>query len=241
MFIRQTVIAAGGLGTRLRPLTNAIPKVMIPLAGKPLLEHHVEQFKRHGVREFFFTIHYLPKVIMHHFGDGSRWGVKINYFLEKEPLGSGGGLKQFADQLDDHYFFIWGDTFSLVDYTKMQSVFFQHPGAIGMQRVVSTENYADDDVADVTADLLFEKIHPKPRAYQPLNPHRLRGVFIFHKKVFAYIPAGQVYDLNKQLLPELIRRGEKFYGYLCDDYSKGIDTMEKYREVEEYLRRSQID
>src|ERR1700722_16464989 len=98
--IKQAIIAAGGFGTRLRPYTDTVPKPMLPVLGKPVLEWSVEQFKKAGVTNFFFTLHYLPEVVMDYFGDGSKLGVKINYFIEKEPLGEAGAIKKLEPQLD---------------------------------------------------------------------------------------------------------------------------------------------
>ena len=101
--IKQAVILCAGLGTRLRPLTDIVPKPMIPILGKPLLEWNIEQFKRHGVTEFFINLYYLPDVIRDYFGDGAKWDVKIVYFQEKEILGTAGGVKNFAGMLDEAF------------------------------------------------------------------------------------------------------------------------------------------
>lgn len=236
--IKQAVILCAGLGTRLRPLTDTIPKPMIPLLGKPLLEWNIEQFKKHGVTEFFINLYYLPNVIRDYFGDGAKWGVKINYFQEPEILGTAGGVKHFADQLDDTFFLIYGDMLSLMDYTKMADEFAEHPDAIGMQKMQKTDNYADADVAELAEDASFVRIHPKPHTKKYPNAYRMKGVFILHKEILDYIPPDTFYELGKQLLPDVVGRGKKFYSYECDDYSKGIDTMEKYGEVEEYLKKS---
>ncbi|MBI2623063.1 MAG: nucleotidyltransferase family protein [Candidatus Liptonbacteria bacterium] len=240
--ITQAVIAAGGQGTRLRPTTETIPKVMIPILGKPMLEWHVEQFKKHGVKEFFFTLQYLPEVITNHFGDGSKWGVKINYFVEKEPLGSAGGIKAFEKQLGDEFFFIYGDTFSLVDYTKMTENWAKKPAdALGMQRMKKTQDYADADVAELDADGKFVAIHTKPHTATYPNAHRMRGVFIMRKEILQYVPENTAYDLGKKLMSDIVKRNLKFYSYECDDYSKGIDTIEKWKEVEENVRKLQSE
>ncbi len=250
--ITQAVIAAGGQGTRLRPTTETIPKVMIPILGKPLLEWHVEQFKKHGVTEFFFTLQYLPDVITNYFGDGSKWGVKINYFVEKEPLGSAGGIKAFEGKLGPEFFFIYGDTFSLVDYTKMAAEWAKEPAdALGMQRMKKTQDYADADVAELDAEGKFVAIHTKPHSAVYPNAYRMRGVFIMRKEILSYVPASPklqrgepantAYDLGKKLLPDIVQRNLKFYSYECDDYSKGIDTVEKWKEVEENLKKLQSE
>lgn len=240
--ITQAIIAAGGKGTRLRPTTETIPKVMIPILGKPLLEWHVEQFNKHGVTELFFTLQYLPEVITNYFGDGSKWGVKINYFLEKEPLGSGGGIKAFEGKLGGEFFLVWGDTFSLVDYTKMTEDWAKKPAdALGMQRMKKTQDYADADVAELDGDGKYVAIHTKPHGAVYSNAYRMRGVFILRKEILSYIPPNKLYDIGKHLLPDIVAKNLKFYSYECDDYSKGIDTVEKWKEVEENVRKLQSE
>jgi NDP-sugar pyrophosphorylase family protein len=243
--ITQAIISAGGLGTRLRPTTDAMPKPMIPILGKPMLEWHVEQFRKFGVTEFFITLYYLPNVVKDYFGDGSKFGVRMHYFVEDEPLGTAGAIKEFASQLDNEFFYIYGDTFSLVDYGKMEKVWQEkseiandnRKKPIGMQRVGRSDHYADVDVAEIDGDGRMIKIHPKPHVETYPNAYRLRGAAIFNKKVISYIPATGPYEIGKQLLPAVIAAGELFYGYECDDYSKGIDTIEKWHEVEEYLKK----
>jgi len=187
--IKQAVISAGGFGTRLKPFTDTMPKPMIPILGKPLLEWHIEQFKKHGVTEFFMTLHYLPEVVMNYFGDGSRWGVKIKYLIEDEPLGSAGGIKKFEHDLGPLFFFIYGDMVSLMDYSKMSEAYAMKKDPIGMQRMKKTDDYADADVAELDASGKFIKIHAKPHAEKYPNAYRMRGSFILDKKILA---AGRI-------------------------------------------------
>ncbi len=236
--ITQAIISAGGLGARLRPTTDNMPKPMIPILGKPMLQWHIEQFKKHGVKEFFFTLHYLPEVVMDYFGNGSKFGVKINYFIEKEPLGIAGGIKKFEKQLEKEFYYIYGDTFSLMDYSKMSEEYARKDNPIGMQRMKKTDDYADADVAELDANEKFIAIHAKPHTEKYPNAYRMRGSFILDKKILSYIPEDTAFELGKQLLPKVVTAGENFYSYECDDYSKGIDTMEKWKEVEEYLRKN---
>ncbi|MDO8569171.1 MAG: nucleotidyltransferase family protein [bacterium] len=238
--IKQAVISAGGLGTRLRPITDIMPKPMISILGKPMLEWHVEQFKKHGVKEFFFTLHYLPEVVMDYFGDGSRFGIKINYFVEKEPLGSIGAVKKFEDKLDETFYYIYGDTFSLMDYSIMSKKYYQKENPIGMQRMQKTLDYDDADVAELDENGRFVAIHSKPHFKKYPNAYRMRGSFILDKKILSYIPENTSFDLGGQLLPIVIDAGENFYSYECDDYSKGIDTVEKLEEVVDFLSKNKV-
>lgn len=235
--IKQAVILCAGLGTRLRPYTDTIPKAMIPLLGKPLLEWHIEQYKKYGVREFFINLHYLPGIIKSYFGNGAKWGVKIIYVFEQIILGTAGGIKNFEDQLDDSFYVQWGDTFSLVNYTKTSEFFFSHPHAVGTVRVGKMGYRPDVDLLEMDETGRITKVHIRPHSQPIENAYSLRGSMIFKKRILSYIPSkGVPYELGRQVLPEIIARGEKFYGYECEEYSKGIDTVEEWKEVEQYLK-----
>ncbi len=252
--IRQAVILSAGLGTRLRPLTDNIPKVMVPFSGKPLLQWHVEQLKKHGVSEFFINLHYLPDVIRDYFGDGSKFGVKINYFLEQpEILGTAGGIKDFSAEggspsavrrgasggegkLRGDFFVIYGDVFSLLDYSKMAEAFYaKKDNPIGMTIVGFNDHPHDSDLAQVDENLKFIKVYPKPNKELPPNWRAMRTTFIFNERILKYIPANKYYEIDHQLLPDILPKGEIFYGYETDDFLKDIGTPERYAEVQKYL------
>lgn len=239
--IKQAILLCGGLGTRLRPYTYTMSKQMIPILGSPLTEWNIVQFKKYGVTDFLINLHTMPEVMRGYLGDGSKWGVKITYNHEITPPGTAGSIKQFERFADEEFFVIYGDTLSLVDYSKMEKVWRQKPaGAIGMQRMQKLEHYEDADVAELDADGKFVAIHPKPHTQEYPNAYRMRGTFIMRKKILSYIPTDIYYEIGRDLLPDVIKKGESFYAYECDDYSKGIDTVEKWHEVEDYLRGNDI-
>ena len=117
--IRQAGILCAGLGTRLRPFTDQIPKPMLPLLGVPMIEWNIKRFKQFGITEFFINLHYLPEVLKSYLGDGSRLGVRIHYHFEPELLGTAGGIKSFEDQLNEEFFLIYGDIFSNAKKTEI--------------------------------------------------------------------------------------------------------------------------
>jgi len=239
--IKQAILLCGGKGTRLRPYTYTMSKQMIPVLGKPLTEWNIVQFKKHGITEFLINLHTMPEVMKNYLGDGSKWGIKITYNHELEPPGTAGSIKQFEKYADEEFFVIYGDTLSFVDYSKMEKAWREKPaGAIGMQRVQKLANYADADVVELNADGKFVAIHPKPHVEKYSNAYRMRGVFIMKKKILSYVPTDVYYEIGKDLLSDIVRSGEPFYGYECEDYSKGIDTVEKWKEAEEYLEKNNI-
>lgn len=235
--IKQAIILSAGFGTRLRPMTDNIPKVMVPFSGKPLLQWHIEQLKKHGVEEFFINLFYLPEVIKDHFGDGSKFGVKINYFLEQpEILGTAGGIKDFDGKLRGYFFVVYGDVFSLVDYSKMADAFYsKSDNPIGMTIVGVNDHPHDSDLVQVDEELRFVKVYPKPNKDLPENWRAMRTTFIFNERILSYIPEKKYYEIDHNLLPDILGKGEKFYGYETEDFLKDIGTPGRYVAVQKYI------
>lgn len=242
--IVQAIILSAGFGTRLRPLTDTMPKVMLPFSGKPLLEHHIEHFKKHGVREFFINLHYLPEVITDYFGDGKKLGVKINYALEKpEILGTAGGMKNFDGKTNENFFLVYGDVFALVDYSRLAEIYVLKPRPnLGMELARDTDHPEDSDLAELDENMRFRRVYPKPHKELPRTRKGMSGIFIFNKRIMDYIPPERYWEIDHQLLPEIIQKGEVFYG--CDpaptDFWKDIGTMKRYKEAEEYLKSQSL-
>src|SRR5206468_1481408 len=118
---RQAIILAGGAGTRLRERLGDLPKPMVPIAGKPLLEHQVELAKGHGFADFIFFIHHRAEMIENHFGNGRRWGVSIRHIVEREPLGTAGAVLAGFEQLAERFLVLYGDTMVNVDLGRLWS------------------------------------------------------------------------------------------------------------------------
>jgi NDP-sugar pyrophosphorylase family protein len=234
--IRQAGILCAGLGTRLRPFTDKAPKPMLPLLGVPMIEWNIRRFRQFGVMDYFINLHYLPEVLNNYLGDGSRLGVRIHYHFEPELLGTAGGIKSFEDQLDEEFFLMYGDIFSNVDYGAMERAWRQKPGALGMQTMKLATNYADADVAELDGEGRVTAVHPKPHTSVYTNAYRMRGIFILRREILNDVPVGEYFEIGNHLLPAVVAKGEPFWGYVCSDYSKGIDTLEKWKEVEEHVR-----
>ena len=233
----QALILSAGLGTRLSPLTDNMPKVMVPIGGRPVLEHHVEHLKKIGITNILINLHYLPEVIKNYFGDGSRFGVNITYKYEPEILGTAGAVKNFEDCLNDEFLVIYGDVLSFVDYGKFKHFFDSKIGAIGAEIVGDTDHPFDSDLAEVDDDLRFKKVHTKPHQKIPEKYKSMKAIFILKRKILDFIPQGKYYEIDHQLLPDVLSRGFGFYGYETKDYLKDIGTMERYKMAQEdYVR-----
>jgi len=232
----QALILCAGLGTRLKPLTDAVPKVMLPIGAKPLLEHHFEQFKKHGVKEFLINLHYLPDKVTDYFGNGSKWGIKITYKYEPKILGTAGAIKNFENEIRGPFFLIYGDIFSLVDYDNFYKYFLEKPATLGLEIIGETDHPFDSDLVEVDENLRFLKIYQKPHKTLPKNFKAMKGVYIFNKEIVNYIPKDLYYEIDHQLLPDILNQNLFFYGYQTNDYLKDIGTLERYQKAQEDLR-----
>ena len=117
--IDTAIILAGGLGTRLRPLTDNTPKPLLPMKGKPIVQHTIELLKDHGVKNIILSIGYKAEKIQEYFGDGSKLGVNISYSIEEEPLGTGGAIKKAAQDCIKPFVLAWGDNLMDIDYSQL--------------------------------------------------------------------------------------------------------------------------
>lgn len=242
--IKQAFILAAGLGTRLRPLTDSMPKVMLPIApGKPLLEHHVEWFRDRGIREFVFNLHYLPETITNYFGDGKKWGVKIAYSDETGwALETGGALKHAEALLDDNFIFMYGDE---LHFMELQPLIDLHAAndALATITLKISDTPANGDVGEfdpVSRRIL--KWHARPHAITEFSDTRKlnAGIYVLSKKILDYIPAGIPVKLDGEILPKVFAAGEQIFAFPTDEPVIDIGTPEKYEWAKEYYKTRSI-
>lgn len=241
MSITQAVLLSAGFGTRLRSLFPDIPKVMVPLLGKPLLEWHIEELKKHGVREFFINLHYLPEIIRNYFGDGSKWGVNITYVLETPKiLGTACGVKNFEGMLKENFFVLYADTFYRINYGELMNFYASLSNAIGVGTARKTDHPWDSDLAVLDAENRATKFLIKPHKELPSDYWGMSAPYIFSQKILDYIPRETYYEIDHNLVPDLLARGYQYYAYRLkeNEFRKDIGAPERYREVEEYLNKN---
>ena len=145
--IRKAVILAAGMGTRLGELTRDLPKVMVPIGRKPMLEHHIEWMRGFGIEEFYLNLHYLPDAITDYFEDGSRWNVSIHYSMEEKLLGTAGSLHGFHDQLDEPFLVQYGDVYSRLEIERIAEFHERHEAAASLDGLMQRAPLWTDDAA----------------------------------------------------------------------------------------------
>ena len=218
------MILAAGQGTRVRPLTRDLPKPMVPILGKPVMEYLIEHLARHGVTEIMVNVAYHHKKIEEYFGDGRRWGVNIGYAFEgayeygdilPRPKGSAGGMKaiqDFSGFFDETTLVICGD--SIVDL-DIGAALFEHHSKGALASVVALE-VAEDQVQNygiVVADgegrvLSFQE---KPSPAEAKSNLASSGIYIFEPEVLDLVPSNVVFDIGSQLFPLMAEKGLPFY------------------------------
>lgn len=228
---------AGGKGTRLAELTgDVIPKPMVPLLGRPLLEWQVDCLKRNGIQDIIMVVGHLGKVIQAHFEDGSRWGVNIRYYAEREPLGTAGALPGMRDMLADEFLLLFGDLLLDIDMERM-AAFHRKKRALATLFVHPNSHPFDSDliVPDGEGRVTgFDSKHNDRSGYWYANCVNA-GLYMMSKRILEHIPDGQKVDLEKEVLSPLCERNAPIFAYTSPEYVKDVGTVERIRTAEREL------
>ncbi len=226
----RAMIMAAGLGTRLMPLTGAIPKPMVPIAGYPAIGHILRHLRRHGILEVVINLHHLPETIRGFFGDGSSLGMSIVYSFEEELMGTAGGVKNNQGFLEGGTFLIMsGDSLTDVD---LGAAFAAHRESGGIatavtKRVDDPSEYGVVVVDDARRVLGFQE---KPTREDALSDLCNCGIYVFEPEIFASIPADTFYDFGRQVFPGLLEGGVPFHAYKTSHYWNDVGSLEAYRQ-----------
>ncbi len=234
----QAVIMAGGKGTRLRSITNdEIPKPMAPVGGKPILEWQIECLKRQGVVDVVLIIGHLGHKIREYFGDGSKFGIKIDYIEETVPLGTAGSLSLLPPFLkEDSFFLIFGDVLFDIDLKRMEQ-YHKAKNAEATLFVHPNTHPFDSDLVICKENGLVERFDSKHnvRDYWYQNCVNA-GFYLMNSSICERVPKGLKIDLEKELLSNMIESGNAVYGYRSPEYIKDVGTVERIHHAEEELK-----
>lgn len=244
----KAMILAAGKGTRVRPITYTIPKPLIPILQKPVMEFLVELLRLHGFDQIMVNVSHLADEIENYFRDGQRFGVQIGYSFEGkidegklvgEAIGSAGGLKRiqdFSPFFDDTFVVLCGD--ALIDLDLTEAVkWHKSKGAIAtvVMKSVPKEEVSSYGVVVTDKDGRIKAFQEKPSVEEALSTDINTGIYIFEPEVLDYIPSGVEYDLGGQLFPKLVEMNAPFYGVTMDfqwvDIGKVPDYWRAIRDV----------
>ena len=225
----QAVIMAGGFGTRLRPLTDDTPKPMLQIGGKPLMERTIENFQRAGIHRISVTTHYLPEKITEHFGNGRKFGVKLNYVAEDQPLGTAGALRLIGD-VDEPLLVINGDILTDIDFRALTKFHQQNNAAL----TVAVRQY-DVEVPYGVIEAeggIVSGLREKPRFNFLVNA----GIYLLEPSVRRHIPDGTRFDMT-DLIDVLLQNNETVVGFPITEYWLDIGKHDDFQQAQQDINR----
>jgi NDP-sugar pyrophosphorylase family protein len=231
----KALILAGGLGTRLRTIAQDVPKPMVPVHGKPFLEHQLEQLKAQGFEDLVFCVSYLAEHIREHFGNGDRWGVQIAYATENQLLGTAGAIKNAHRYIEDAFLVLNGDSFLEIDFLTMVRSHRCRQQAdsrvIGTVAVVATEDATSYGALELAADGRILAFREK----QVDGPGWINsGAYVLEPTVLATIPTGRATSIERDIFPTIVELGYHLFSHPLQGFFVDIGTPEGYRRFCQY-------
>lgn len=229
----KAIIMAAGVGTRLEPLTLAVPKPLVPICNIPVMQHIINLLKRNGIREIAANLHYFPEQIQNYFQDGSKFGVNIQYSYEENLLGTAGGVKKMArlPGMDDDIFLVLSaDVMVDIDINKLVSFHNQKKAlaTIALSEVDDTSEYG---VVVTGSDGRITRFQEKPKKEEASSKKVNMGVYVLSKKMLDLIPKDRFCDFGKELFPLLVKEKLPFYGYDVRSYWVDIGNVANYKKA----------
>jgi mannose-1-phosphate guanylyltransferase / phosphomannomutase len=226
----KAVVMAGGEGTRLRPLTSNQPKPMVPVAGKPCMEHILELVSRHGITSVVATLAYMPQVIRGYFGEGSHLGLELDYSVEEVPAGTAGSVKLLEPYLDETTLIVSGDAVTDMDLGALLR-FHREQGSAATLALKRVPDPLEFGVVITDDDGRIERFLEKPTWGEVFSDTINTGVYALEPEVLTGIPADQPFDFSKELFPKLLADGVPLYGWIADGYWQDVGNITQYQEA----------
>lgn len=226
----KAVIMSGGFGTRLRPLTCNIPKPMVPMMNKPMMQHIVDLLKQHGITDIVATLFYQPEKITGYFEDGSRFGVSMQYRKAEADYGTAGSVRNAADFLDERFLIISGDVLTDFDLTRAIE-FHEKKKAKATIVLTHAKNPLQFGVVIAGADGKITRFLEKPSWGELFSDTINTGIYIIEPEVLEMVPFQQEYDFSKNLFPLMLEKNLGLYGYVSNGYWRDIGNLNEYQEA----------
>ena len=236
----QAVIMAGGFGTRLRPLTNNIPKPMVPILNKPILEHIINLLKLHGIRDYVVLLFFMPDKIKDFLGDGRKFGVRIRYVVPTEDYGTAGAVKLSEKYIDDNFIVISGDVLTDFNLSAIAS-FHESRDTTATISLYSSKNPLQFGIVLTDDKQRIVRFLEKPSSSEVFSDTINTGIYFFKKSIFNYIPAGENFDFSKDLFPRLLKEKIPIFGYKTPGYWRDVGNLEEYIDANMDALKGKLD
>lgn len=232
----KAIILVGGEGTRLRPLTCNTPKSMVPVLGRPFLEHVLLHLKAHNVDTAILALGHLSQSVADYFGDGSKFGIKIVYSLEKQPLGTAGPVKLAGQYIDGTFLVLNGDVYCEFDITSIVNVHVRSRSTATLT-LTPVEDPTAYGVVEIRKDGGVQRFVEKPKREDVTSNMINAGLYVLEPEVLKYIPEEKKVMFEHDVFPALLRDGRPMFAYPQSGYWIDIGTPQKYLQVNLDLMR----
>jgi mannose-1-phosphate guanylyltransferase/phosphomannomutase len=227
----KAVIMAGGFGTRLRPLTCNIPKPMVPVANKPMMELIIELLRKHGITDIVSTLFYQPDIISNYFGSGTESGVKMQYRKSEADFGTAGSVRNAKDFLDERFIIISGDVLTDFDLTAAIR-FHEQKEAKATLLLTRVSNPLQFGVVLTRDDGKITRFLEKPSWGEVFSDTINTGIYILEPEILDMIPLREEYDFGKNLFPAMLEQDLGLYGYIAEGYWRDVGNLNEYQEAQ---------
>lgn len=235
----KAVVMAGGFGTRIQPLTNSIPKPMLPILNKPMMEHIIKKLKSVGINEIVVLLYFKPEVIQNYFKDGSDLGIKINYVLPDDDYGTAGAVKKAQKYLDERFIVVSGDLVTDFDFKEIIG-FHDAVNSKLTITLTSVEDPLQFGVVITDKDGKILRFLEKPGWGEVFSDTINTGIYVIEPEILDYIPDNIPFDFSKDLFPKLMKEGITLYGYNAKGYWRDVGNPESYREVNKDILKEKV-
>lgn len=226
----KALLLAGGLGTRLRPLTENLPKPMAPIANKPWLEHLIIHLRKQGVDQFVVACHHYSEVIRNYFGEGQNLGVKMEYAIEPFPMGTAGAIKNAKDFFHETFLVVNADIVHLPELLPLLEFHYRHKGmaTIALTEVEDPTSYG---VVEQDKNGQILRFVEKPSREEAPSNRINAGLYVLEPSIMNHIPSNQEVSIERQTFPFLIENKTGVYGKVINGYWFDMGTPSRYRQI----------
>ncbi|MCL5439125.1 MAG: NDP-sugar synthase [Patescibacteria group bacterium] len=231
----QAIIIAGGKGTRIRSITPTVPKLLLKLNDKPLIDYMINHLKRNCCDDIIICAGYLGDKIKEHI-DRNNYGLVIRQSMESKPLGTAGALHLIKNMLKNEFFILYGDVYTTINLRKMLQ-FHKDKKAVVTAAIHKSSHPRDSDLVEFNSDFRITKILRKPHAQIPKNPHNLAALYLANRNIKKYFTAYTPSDIVHDLLPGLLDENVPIYGYNTKEFMMDIGTPERLKKAEKLLHK----
>ena len=229
----EVAILAGGQGSRLKDRAGRLPKAMVPVLGKPMLEHQIELCKRHGFLRILLLVHYSHEMIIKHFGDGSQYGINLGYQVEASPRGTAGALRDALPRLAEAFVVLYGDTYLDVNLGRLRDTHARQ-GADATLFLHANDHPQDSDLVEVDDAGAVTAILPYPHQIDEYHRNLVNAALyvLDSHELHTFVPAHGTSDIAKDMFPAMLSAGKRLFGYVTPEYLKDMGTPDRLDRVE---------